>query len=122
MSSTPDDLNREARTRIADAIVTAAERGRTLTLEDLEAEGQPVGTLGPDREAQARVVMAWTTLAAERVAEARAALAADKRRPVCPRSDHPALGRGPAVREDRHETTRCARSTGLKAAPGHVDR
>lgn len=29
----PDDTNRDARTRIADANVTAAERGHTLTLE-----------------------------------------------------------------------------------------
>lgn len=57
-SGTPDDTGREARARIADAIVTAAERGRTLTLEDLEAEGQPIGALGPDRGAQARVVSA----------------------------------------------------------------
>lgn len=80
MTSTPDDMNRDPRTPIADAIVTAAEQGHALTLEDLEAEGKPIGTLGPDREAQARVVAAWTTRAAERVAEARAAQAADKRR------------------------------------------
>jgi hypothetical protein len=39
--------------------------------EDLEAQGQPVGVLGPDREAQARVVTSWMTRATERVAEAR---------------------------------------------------
>ena len=67
--------------RIADAIVTAAERGRTLTLEDLQAEGQPIETLGPDREAPARVVSAWTRKAADLVAKARVAQAAnDKRR------------------------------------------
>src|SRR4029453_6682721 len=52
-SGTPNDTDREARTRIADAIVTAAERGRTLTLEDLEAAGQPIEALGSDRPAQA---------------------------------------------------------------------
>jgi len=41
MSATPDDPHREARTWIADAIVTAVERGQTLTLKDLEAAGQP---------------------------------------------------------------------------------
>jgi len=76
MSTTPDDANREARTRIAGAIVTAAERGHTLTLEDLEAAGQPTGALGPDREAQARVVAAWTARAVELVAKARATQAA----------------------------------------------
>jgi hypothetical protein len=80
MSSTADEVNREARTRIADAIVTAAERNRILTLEDLEAEGLPVSALGPDREAQAQAVAAWTTRATERVAEARAALATAERR------------------------------------------
>jgi hypothetical protein len=79
-SGTPDDTDREARTRIADAIVTAAERGRTLTLEDLESEGQPIDALGSDREAQARVVSAWTRRAAELVAKARAAQAAEDRR------------------------------------------
>jgi hypothetical protein len=74
-SGTPDDTDREARTRIADAIVTATERGTTLTLEDLEAEGQPIEALGPDREVQARVVAAWTRRAAELVAKARAAQA-----------------------------------------------
>jgi hypothetical protein len=71
MSATPDDPDREARTRIADAIVTAVERGQRLTLEDLEASGQPTGALGPDREAQARVIAAWTTRAVELVAKAR---------------------------------------------------
>jgi hypothetical protein len=81
MSTAPDDTNREARTRIADAIVTAAERGHTLTLEELEAAGQPTGTLGPDREAQAQAVAAWTTKAVELVAKARTAQApADERR------------------------------------------
>jgi hypothetical protein len=79
MSVTPDDTNREARTRIADAIVTAVERGQTLTLEDLEAAGQPTGALGPDREAQAHLIAAWTTRAVELVAKARATQnAADK--------------------------------------------
>ena len=73
MTSTPDD----GRAGIADAIVTAAERGRTLTLEDLEADGHPVGTLGPDREEQARVVTKWMTRAAEQVAQTRAADRAD---------------------------------------------
>jgi hypothetical protein len=77
MSSTPDERH-EARARIADAIVTAAERNRTLTLADLEAEGLPIGALGPDREAQAQAVAAWTTQATERVATARAALAAER--------------------------------------------
>jgi hypothetical protein len=76
MTATPDDRKREARTRIADAIVTAAERGHTLTLEDLEEAGQPTGALGSDREAQARVVAAWTTRAVELVAKARATQAA----------------------------------------------
>jgi hypothetical protein len=58
--------------------VTAAERGRELTLEDLEAQGQPIAALGHDRETQAQVVAAWTKRAAQRVAEARAALAAAK--------------------------------------------
>ena len=81
MSATPDDMNREARARIADAIVTAVERGHTLTLEDLEEAGQPTGVLGHDREAQARVVAAWTTRAIELVAKARTAQAAlDERR------------------------------------------
>jgi hypothetical protein len=81
MSAAPDDANRDARTRIADAIVTAAERGHTLTLEDLEAAGQPTGALGPDREAQAQVVAEWTARAAELVAKARAEqAAADERR------------------------------------------
>jgi hypothetical protein len=79
LSSTPDDVNHEARTRIADAIVTAAEQNRTLTLEDLEGEGLPVGALGPNRGVQARTVAAWTMQATERVAEARAALAAAER-------------------------------------------
>jgi hypothetical protein len=79
MSATPGDPNREARTRIADAIVTAAERGQTLTLEDLEEAGQRTGALGPDREAQAQVIAAWTTRAVELVAKARATQnAADK--------------------------------------------
>jgi hypothetical protein len=72
MGTTPDDTNREARTRIADAIVTAVERGQTLTLEDLEAAGQPTSALGSDREAQAQMIAAWTTRAAELVAKARA--------------------------------------------------
>jgi hypothetical protein len=81
MDRTPDDTNREARTRIANAIVTAAERGHTLTLEELEAAGQPTGVLGPDREARARAVAAWTTRAVELVAKARAAQATtDERR------------------------------------------
>jgi hypothetical protein len=80
MNITPDDTNREARTRIADAIVTAVERSQTLTLEDLETAGQPTGALGPDREAQAQVIAAWTTRAVELVAKARATQsAADKR-------------------------------------------
>jgi hypothetical protein len=79
MSTTPDDTNREARTRIADAIVTAAERGQTLSLEDLEAAGQPISALGPDREARAQVIAVWTTRAVELVAKARATQnAADK--------------------------------------------
>jgi hypothetical protein len=73
MTATPDDTNREARSRVADAIVTAAERGQTVNLEDLEAAGQPIGALGPDREAQAQVIAAWTTRAFELVAKARAA-------------------------------------------------
>jgi len=87
MTSKPDDVHREARTKIAEAIVTAAERGYMLTLEDLEDEGQPVGALGPDREAQARVIAAWMTRATERVAEARARLAADKRSAGLPRPE-----------------------------------
>jgi hypothetical protein len=80
MSATPEDPNREARARIADAIVTAVERGQTLTLEDLEAAGQPTSALGPDREAQEQVIAAWTTRAVELVAKARATQnAADKR-------------------------------------------
>jgi hypothetical protein len=74
-SGTPNDTDREARTRIADAIVTAAERGQALTLEDLEAGGQPIEALGSGRAAQARVVAAWTKRAAELVAKARAAQA-----------------------------------------------
>ena len=76
MSSDPEDSTREALTRIADAIVTAAERNCTLSLEDLEAQELPVGALGPDRVAQEQAVAAWTAKAAERVASARAALAA----------------------------------------------
>lgn len=79
-SGTPDDTDREARTQIADAIVTAAERGRTLTLDDLEADGQPIAALGPDRETQAQVVSAWTRKAADLVAKARATMAADDER------------------------------------------
>jgi hypothetical protein len=80
MSRTPDDTNREARTQIANAIVTAAERGQTFSLKDLEEAGQPTGALGPDREGQARVVAAWTAPAVELVAKARATQAADERR------------------------------------------
>jgi hypothetical protein len=47
MSATPDDPNREARILIADAVVTAVERGQTPTPDDLEAAGQPTGALGP---------------------------------------------------------------------------
>ena len=72
MTATPDDTSRDARARIADAIVTAAERGHTVSLEDLEAAGQPIGALGPDREAQARVIAAWTARAVDLVAQARA--------------------------------------------------
>jgi hypothetical protein len=75
MSSTRDEANDAARARIADAIVTAAEQGQSLTLEALEAAGQPVDALGPDREQQARLVSAWMTRATQRVAEARAAQA-----------------------------------------------
>ena len=83
MGHPPDeDSDREARTRIADAIVTAAERGRTLTLDDLEEAGQPIGVLGPDREAQAQVIAAWTTRAVELVAKARAAQASGDKRPA----------------------------------------
>ncbi len=79
-NGTPDDTDRGPG-RIADAIVTATERGRTLTLEDLDAEDLPIEALGPDREAQARVVSAWTRRAAELVAKARAAQAStDERR------------------------------------------
>ena len=38
MSAAPDDPSREARTRIADAIVTAAERGDTLTADKRQAD------------------------------------------------------------------------------------
>jgi hypothetical protein len=75
MGSTRDEANDAARARIADAIVTAAEQGQSLTLEALEAAGQPVDALGPDREQQARLVSAWMTRATQRVAEARAAQA-----------------------------------------------
>ena len=87
MTSTPDDVHREDRTRIAEAIVTAAERGHSLTLEDLEDEGLPVGVFGSDREVQAQAVAAWMTLATERVGEAREKLAADKRRAGPPGPD-----------------------------------
>jgi hypothetical protein len=76
MNRTPDDRRLEARREIAEAIVTAAERGHELTVEDLEAQGQPIAVLGPDRETQAEVVAAWTRRATQRVAEVRAALAA----------------------------------------------
>jgi hypothetical protein len=56
MNSTPDDSSREARREIAEAIVTAAERGHELTVEDLESQGQPIAALGSDRETQAEVV------------------------------------------------------------------
>jgi hypothetical protein len=75
MGSTRDEANDAARARIADAIVTAAEQGQSLTLEALEAAGQPVDALGPDREQQARLVSAWMTRATQRVAEAGAAQA-----------------------------------------------
>jgi hypothetical protein len=78
MNSMPDDSSREARREIAEAIVTAAERGQELTVEDLESQGQPLAALGSDRETQAEVVAAWVKRAVQRVAEARAALAANK--------------------------------------------
>src|SRR3954468_13636022 len=81
MDESPDDPSRKARTQIADVIVTAAERGHTLTLEDLAAAGQPIDALGRDREAQERVVTSWTTRAVELVAKARAGQAADDKRP-----------------------------------------